>query len=106
MKDFDPFDEQKQQSFTDSLQQIASIGTFLSGLIKSEEVTSRSSEQIKIEFEHLVLVSWVLLERTEYCMSRIFNGRQIVSSIGLQKKCGIIRTPNAYYMGVSTMESH
>lgn len=57
MKDFDPFAAKKQESFTSSLQQISSVATFVSSLYKNSDPVNKSLDQIKIEFEHLVLVS-------------------------------------------------
>ncbi len=57
LKDFDPFGAQKQLSFTSSLQQIVSIAAFLSTLLQSSNTTSQNSDSIKVDFEHLVLVS-------------------------------------------------
>ena len=57
MKDFDPFGAQKQQSFSTSLQQITSIAAFLTTILQSASTDNRTSDNIKVEFEHLVLVS-------------------------------------------------
>ena len=54
LKNFDPFVAQKNSSFTSSLQQILSVANFLAGLSAAPD---SPLEKIKMEFEHLVLVS-------------------------------------------------
>ena len=54
MKNFDPFGAQKEASFNGSLSQIASLGTYLSGLLATRK---ESLPEMRVEFEHLLLVS-------------------------------------------------
>ncbi len=53
LKDFDPFAEQKKNSFGSSISQITSVGNFLA---QSSHTPSSPLDQIKSDFEHLVLV--------------------------------------------------
>jgi len=53
LRDFDPFEEQKKNSFRASMEQIKSVGQFLSKLGDSSD---SSLSKLKLEFEHLVLV--------------------------------------------------
>ena len=54
LKDFDPFEAQKKASFEASLQQICALATYLTELLKK---TDRSPGELRVEFEHLLLVS-------------------------------------------------
>ena len=74
MKDFDPFGAQKQQSFTSSLKQIVSIGTFLTRILESSGTAN--PEAVQLNFEHLVLVSIVGYFTSRVCDSGMRTPQQ------------------------------
>ena len=56
MKEFDPFQSQKESSFVSSLTQISSQAARVCRLISSEHLTQSSEQTLRVDFEHLVLV--------------------------------------------------
>jgi len=54
LKEFDPFGAQKEASFLASLPQITNLASYFTGLISKPK---QSPAELRVEFEHLLLVS-------------------------------------------------
>ena len=57
MKDFDPFNAQKESTFISSLPQIKAVAAYLTGTLSKPNVKSQDIKDLRTEFEHLLLVS-------------------------------------------------
>eukprot|EP00731_Ephydatia_muelleri_P036237 Em0221g2a len=56
LKDYDPFGAQKEQSFAMCLDDIAAVGKYLNSML-SVPSTDRSPAHLRVEFEHLLLLT-------------------------------------------------
>ena len=56
MKAFDPFERQKEASFTVALQQIMSEGNRLCNMISKPNLPQSSAQDLRMDFELLILV--------------------------------------------------
>ena len=54
LKDFDPFGMQKETSFLEWLPQISTLASYVTRLINKP---NQSQAELRVEFEHLLLVS-------------------------------------------------
>ena len=58
LKDFDPFGVQKEPSFLEWLPQISTLASYLTRLIAKP---NQSQAELRVEFEHLLLVSRAMI---------------------------------------------
>ena len=56
MKDFDPFNAQKESTFVSSLPQITAVAKYLNGALSKPNVQDQDIKDLRTEFEHLLLV--------------------------------------------------
>ena len=57
MKEFDPFNTQKESTFVSSLPQITAVAKYLNGALSKPNVQDQDIKDLRTEFEHLLLVS-------------------------------------------------
>ena len=80
MKDFDPFNAQKESTFIDSLPQIKAVATYLTGALSKPNVKSQAIQDLRTEFEHLLLVSLLLKLNLASMEGRCVEFSQVLSA--------------------------